>query len=71
MLVCQCPNNIDVMFADKDDFGCSGMMGLWHPHSNDALNQVKLQLKGGVVNANFCPLCAFWSTNDEMLNNHI
>ena len=71
MLVCQHPNGIDVMYADKDGFGHPGMIGFWDLHSNDALNRAKLQLKGGVVNANFCPLSTFWSTNNEMLNNHI
>ena len=23
------------------------------------------------MDANFCPLCAFWSTNNETLNNHV
>ena len=71
MLVCQHPNGVDVTYVDKDDFGCSGMMGLWDLHSNDALNQAKLQLKSGVVNANFCPLCTFWFTNNVTLNNHV
>ena len=30
-----------------------------------------MQLQSGLVDANFCPLCSFWSTNNEMLNNHI
>ena len=32
---------------------------------------MRLQLKSGIVDANFCPLCAFWSTNNETLNNHV
>ena len=71
MLVCQCPNGVDVTYANKDGFGHPGMMGLWDLHSHNALNQVKLQLKSGVVDANFSPLCTLWSTNNEMLNNHI
>ena len=62
MLVCQCPNGIDVMYADKNGFGCSGMM---------ALNWAKVQLKSRVGDANFCPLCTFSSMNNEMLNNHV
>ena len=71
MLVYQCPNGVDVTYANKDGFGHPGMMGLWDLHSNDALNWTKLELKSRLVNANFCPLCTFWSTNNETLNNHI
>ena len=46
-------------------------MGLWDLHSTDALSQAKMQLSSGLVNANFCPLCTFWSTNNETLNNHV
>ena len=45
-------------------------MGLWDLHSRDTLSQAKLQLASSRVDANFCPLCAFWSTNNETLNNH-
>ena len=48
-----------------------GPRGLWDLHSSDALNQVKMQLPSGSVDANFCPCCAFWSTNNETLNNHV
>ena len=30
-----------------------------------------MQLTSGLVDANFCPLCTFWSTNNKTLNNHI
>ena len=30
-----------------------------------------MQLPSGQVDANFCPLCTFWSTNNETLNNHV
>ena len=30
-----------------------------------------MQLASGWVDANFCPLCAFWSTNNKTLNNHV
>ena len=59
------------MYTDKDGFAHPCMMGLWDLHSNDALSQAKLQLKSGLVDTNFCPMCAFWSTNNEMLNNHV
>ena len=71
MLVCQCPNGIDVVYSDPDGFGCPGTMDLWDLHSSDTLSWAKLQMKSGLVDANFCPLCAFWSTNNETLNNHI
>ena len=71
MLVCQRENGVDVVYSDPDSFGCLGMMGLWDLHSSDALSQVKLQLASGWVDANFCPLCAFWSTNNTTLNNHV
>ena len=57
MLVCQLENGIDVAYGDPDGFGCSGMMGLWHLHSSNTLNRVKMQLASGWVDANFCPLC--------------
>ena len=71
MLVCQRENGVDVVYSDADGFGCPGTMGLWDLHSSDALRQVKMQLASGQVDANFCPLCAFWSTNNETLNNHV
>ena len=30
-----------------------------------------MQLRSGLVDANFYFLCSFWSTNNETLNNHI
>ena len=71
MLVCQCENGINVRYSDPDGFGRLGMMGLWDLHSSDALNQAKMQLPSGSVDVNFCPCCAFWSTNKETLNNHV
>ena len=71
MLVCQCENGIDVAYSNCEGFGCQGMMGLWDLHSSDALSQAKMQLQSGKVDANFCPLCVFWSTNNETLNNHV
>ena len=58
-------------YSDPDGFGHPGMMGLWDLHSNDALNRAKMQLPSGSVDVNFCPCCAFWSTNNETLNNHV
>ena len=71
MLVCQCENGINVNYSDSDRFGRPGTMGLWDLHSSDALNQAKMQLPSGSVDANFCPCCAFFSTNNETLNNHV
>ena len=71
MLVCQCENGVDMAYSDPDGFGRPGTMGLWDLHSTDALSRAKMQLPSGQVDANFCPLCAFWSTNNEILNNHI
>ena len=71
MLVCQCENGVNVKYSDSDGFGCPGMMGLWDLHSSNALSRVKMQLPSGTVNANFCPFCAFWWTNNETLNNHV
>ena len=71
MLVCQCENSINVRYSDPDRFGHPGMMGLWDLHSRDTLNQAKMQLPSGPVDANFCPCCAFWLTNNETLNNHV
>ena len=71
MLVCQCKNGVDVAYGDPDGFGCPGMMGLWDLYSSDALSWAKMQLASSWVDANFCPLCAFWSTNNETLNNHV
>ena len=71
MLVCQRENGINRKYSDSDGFGHPGMMGLWDLHSSDALNQVKMQLPSGSIDANFCPCCAFYSTNNETLNNHV
>ena len=71
MLVCQCENGINVKYSDSDGFGHPGTMGLWDLHSSDALNRAKMQLPSGSVDANFCPCCTFWSTNNETLNNHV
>ena len=71
MLVCQCKNCVNVAYSDPDGFRCSGTMGLWDLHSMNTLSQAKMQLPSGLVDANFCPLCSFWSMNNEMLNNHI
>ena len=71
MLVCQRENGVNVKYSDCDGFGCPGTMGLWDLHSSDALNRVKMQLPSGSIDANFCPCCAFYSTNNETLNNHV
>ena len=71
MLVCQRENGVNVKYSDADGFGRPGTMGLWDLHSSDTLSRAKMQLPSGTVNANFCPLCAFWSTNNETLNNHV
>ena len=71
MLVCQCENGVNVKYSDSDGFGHPGTMGLWDLHSSDALNEAKMQLPSSSVDANFCPCCAFWSTNNETLNNHV
>ena len=71
MLMCQCENGVNVKYSDPDGFGRPGMMGLWDLHSSDALNRAKMQLPSGSVDVNFCPCCAFWSTNNETLNNHV
>ena len=69
--MCQRENGVNVKYSDPDGFGRPGTMGLWDLHSSDALNRVKMQLPSGPVDANFCPCCAFWSTNNETLNNHV
>ena len=71
MLVCQCENGVNVKYSDSDGFGCPGMMGLWDLHSSDTLNRAKMQLPSSSIDANFCPCCAFYSTNNETLNNHV
>ena len=71
MLVCQCENSINMRYSDPDGFGRPGTMGLWDLHSSNTLNRVKMQLPSSPVDANFCPCCAFWSTNNETLNNHV
>ena len=70
MLVCQHENGVDVAYSNLDGFGHPGMMGLWDLHSPNALSRAKMQLASGHVDA-FCPMCAFWSTNEETLNNHV
>ena len=57
--------------SDSDGFGCPGTMGLWDLHSSDALSQAKMQLPSDRVDANYCPLCTFWSMNNKTLNNHV
>ena len=71
MLVCQCENGVNVKYSDSDGFGHPGTMGLWDLHSSDALNRAKMQLPSSSVDANFCPCCMFWLTNNETLNNHV
>ena len=71
MLMCQRENGVNVKYSDSDGFGRPGTMGLWDLHSSDALNRAKMQLPSGSVDANFCPCCAFFSTNNETLNNHV
>ena len=71
MLVCQCANGVNVAYGNPDVFGHPGMMGLWDLHSSDPLSWAKMQLVSGQVDANFCPMCLFWSTNNETLNNHV
>ena len=58
-------------YGNLDGFGCPGMMDLWDLHSSDALSRAKMQLVSSRVDANFCPMCLFWSTNNETLNNHV
>ena len=70
MLMCQHENGVNVKYSDSDGFGCPGTMGLWDLHSSNTLNWAKMQLPSGSVDANFCLCCAFWSTNNETLNNH-
>ena len=71
MLMCQCENGVNMKYSDSDGFGRPGTMGLWDLHSSDALNRAKMQLPSGSIDANFCPCCAFYSTNNETLNNHV
>ena len=71
MLICQRENGVDVAYGNPDGFGHPGTMDLWDLHSSDALSQAKMQLARGRVDANFCPMCLFWSTNNETLNNHV
>ena len=71
MLMCQRENGINVKYSDPDGFGRPGTMGLWNLHSSDALNRAKMQLQCSSLDANFCPCCVFWSTNNETLNNHV
>ena len=71
MLMCQCENGVNVKYSNSDGFGHPGTMGLWDLHSSDALSRVKMQLPTGPIDANFCPCCTFYSTNNETLNNHV
>ena len=71
MLVCQHDNGVNVKYSDSDGFGCPGTMGLWDLHSSNALSRAKMQLPSGPIEANFCPCCAFYSTNNKTLNNHV
>ena len=71
MLICQRENGVDVAYGNPDGFGRPGMMGLWDLHSSDALSWAKMQLTSGRVDTNFCPMCLFWSMNNETLNNHV
>ena len=71
MLVCQCENGVDIAYSDPDGFGCPGTMGLWDLHSTNALSRAKMLLQSGLIDANFCPLCFFWNTNNKTLNNHV
>ena len=71
MLVCQYENGVNVKYSNSDGFGRPGMMGLWDLHSSNALNRAKMQLPSDSIDANFCPCCAFYSTNNETLNNHV
>ena len=71
MLMCQCENGANVAYSDPDGFGHPGMMGLGDLHSSNALSRAKMLLVSSQVDANFCPMCAFWSTNNETLNNHV
>ena len=71
MLMCQYENGVDVAYGDLDGFGRPGTMGLWDLHSSNALSWAKMQLASSRVDANFCPMCLFWSTNNETLNNHV
>ena len=71
MLVCQCENGVNVAYSNPNGFGCPGTMGLWDLHSTNTLSRAKMQLQSGLVDTNFCPLCSFWATNNETLNNHV
>ena len=71
MLVCQHENGVNMKYSDSDGFWYPGTMGLWDLHSSDALNWAKMQLSSGSIDANFCPCCAFYLTNNETLNNHV
>ena len=71
MLVCQWEYGVDMAYSDPDGFGRLVTMGLWDLHSTNALSWAKMQLSSGLVDTNFCPMCSFWSTNNETLNNHV
>ena len=71
MLMCQCENGVNVKYSDSDGFGHPGMMGLWDLHSSNDLSRAKMQLPSGSIDMKFCPCCAFYSTNNKTLNNHV
>ena len=71
MLVCQRENSINMKYSDSDRFGRPGTMGLWDLHLSNALSQAKMQLPTSPIDTNFCLCCAFYSTNNETLNNHV
>ena len=73
------PNHAHVPMWERCRHGLQCPRWLWAPwndgprdlHSSDALSWAKMQLASGRVDANFCPMCLFWSTNNETLNNHV
>ena len=71
MLVCQHENGVNVKYSDSDGFGHPGTMGLWDLHTSNALNRAKMQLPSSSIDTNFCSCCAFYSTNNKTLNNHV
>ena len=49
-----------------------GTLGRWaYGISSNTLSRAKMLLVSGWVDVNFCPMCAFWSTNNETLINHV
>ena len=71
MLMYQHENGVDMAYSDLDSFGHPGMMDLWNLYSSDTLSRAKMQLVSSWVDANFCPMCLFWSTNNKTFNNHV